>query len=221
MGDIGIISANRELHVLKNYSQVLEQLGGDYVYIDTLGARAEIIASNITGLLIMDGAEISDAPPNDSEKLAIQDEITIINQCLNNNLPILAIGRGFHILNLALGGSHPVLIAENHANNHKDSSETTEVYHQIFVSPGAKTSATIGAAGFFRVNSCHKYGIYDKQRSLNLMAMAYAVEDGLIEILESPDHDWVIATQFNLENLTEVPKLFYNLFLALLERSQT
>jgi gamma-glutamyl-gamma-aminobutyrate hydrolase PuuD len=220
MGDIGIISANRELRVLENYSQVLEQLGGDYVYIDTLGSRAEIIASNITGLLIMDGTEISDSPPNYLEALAIQDEITIINQCLNNNLPILAIGRGFHILNLALGGNHPVLIAENHDNSHKDS-EATEVYHQIFVSPGAKTSATIGAAGFFRVNSCHKYGIYDKQRSPNLMAMAYAVEDGLIEILESPEHDWVIATQFNLENLTEVPKLFYNLFLALLERSQT
>ena len=79
----------------------------------------------------------------------------------------------------------------------------------------------MGTTGFFKVNSYHHHGIYDKQKSDNLIAMAYAVDDGLIEILESPNHSWVVATQFNLERLQELPRLFVNLFLALMERSET
>ena len=51
------------------------------------------------------------------------------------------------------------------------------------------------------------------------MATAYGVEDGLIEGLESPEHNWVIGLQCHPERQDEVPRLFANLFSAFGERA--
>ena len=91
-------------------------------------------------------------------------------------------------------------------------------YHRIYISPGSKLAATLGSGGFVQVNSRHHQGVSEPQKAPSLMASAYSLEDGLIEALESPAHDWVIAVQWHNENEEELPKTFGNLFLALAER---
>ena len=52
-----------------------------------------------------------------------------------------------------------------------------------------------------------------------LMASAYALEDGVIEALESPGHRWIIGVQFQPERRMEIPPHFDRLFQSLVERA--
>jgi len=90
----------------------------------------------------------------------------------------------------------------------------------LYLAPGAKAAAVIGSAGFFRVNSLHHQGLREAQRSPQLMSIAYSVDDGLIEGLESPQHSWVIGLQCHPERQDEVPRSFSNLFAAFLDRAE-
>ena len=70
-----------------------------------------------------------------------------------------------------------------------------------------------------RVNSLHRMGMRDAQRSPDLMTAAYSVEDGIIEAVESPDYSLVIGVQFRPDRPREVPPNFDNLFHLLVERA--
>ena len=54
------------------------------------------------------------------------------------------------------------------------------------------------------MNSRHHQGVGEPQKASSLMASAYSLEDGLIEALESPGHDWVIGIQWHNEREKEV-----------------
>lgn len=133
----------------------------------------------------------------------------LLAAALDADLPVLLTGRGMHLLNAAFGGQ-PAVAARNH--NH-------EGRHQIYLSPGSKVAAIIGGAGMYRVNSRHRLGLREAQRAPRLMSVAYQLDDGVIEGLESKEHGWVIGVQFLPERRDEVPAAFNSLFLGLVERA--
>ena len=133
----------------------------------------------------------------------------LLAAALAADLPALLTGRGMHLLNAAFGGQAAVA-ARNH--NH-------EGRHQIYLSPGSKVAAIIGGAGMYRVNSRHRLGLREAQRAPRLMSVAYQLDDGVIEGLESKEHGWVIGVQFLPERRDEVPAAFNSLFLGLVERA--
>ena len=120
-----------------------------------------------------------------------------------------------HALNRHFGGGAPLA-----APAHYPDDGTEFLRHQIYLSPGSKVAAIIGSAGMFRVNSRHREGIREPQRAERLMTIAYQLDDGIIEGLESKEHSWVIGVQFQPERGDEVPASFNNLFLGLVERAQ-
>ena len=139
----------------------------------------------------------------------------LLEAALHVDMPVLATGGGMHALNRHFGGGEP-LPARAHCSD-----DTTEPRrHQIYLSPGSKMAAIIGSAGMFRVNSRHRQGIREPQRAERLMTIAYQLDDGIIEGLESKEHSWVIGVQFQPERVDEVPASFSNLFLGLVERAQ-
>ena len=75
----------------------------------------------------------------------------------------------------------------------------------------------------FRVQSgawsC-RLALREAQRAERLMSIAYQLDDGVIEGLESKEHSWVIGLQCLPERAEEVPASFNNLFLGLVERAQ-
>ena len=129
-------------------------------------------------------------------------------------MPVLATGGGMHALNRHFGGAEPRPAPAHHPDD-----ETEGLRHQIYLSPGSKMAAIIGNAGMFRVNSRHRHGIREPQRAERLMTIAYQLDDGVIEGLESKEHSWVIGVQFQPERSEEVPASFNNLFLGLVERA--
>ena len=142
---------------------------------------------------------------------------TIVLTALQKNLPILFLGDGFQILNTVLGGGEatPTPVHSATIEGHPNKS----AYHRIFITPGSKLAAIIGSGGFVRVNSRHNHGLKEGQRSQLLLTSGYSLEDGIIEALESPDHYWAIAIQFNPEIRGEIPPHFDRLFQSLSDRS--
>ncbi len=165
---------------------------------------------------IVGGLLIGNAPADfdDGVSLVLSDTMTrLLPTVFEFDLPIVAIGDGMHSLNVAMGGREPVPVSGHEAD------ENASSRHHIYVAPGSKLASIVGAGGFVRVNSLHRMGIRDAQRSPKLMTAAYAVEDGTIEAVESPDYSLVIGVQFRPDRPREVPPNFDNLFHLLVERA--
>lgn len=145
-------------------------------------------------------------------------EMAILKAALERDMPVLAICRGMQLLNVAFGGK---LIQDLPGHRlEKRPGNRDSAYHQIYISPGSKLAAILGSGGFVRVNSRHHQGVMEPQKAASLMASAYTLDDGLIEALESPNHDWVIGIQWHNEREEEMPKHFGNLFQSLIERAE-
>jgi len=142
---------------------------------------------------------------------------SLIEAAVERGLPVLGVGLGMQAVNVAFGGAAPRQIT-GHGTELKDG-EPASAYHRIYVAVGSKLAAIVGSGGFVRVNSRHNAGLREAQKAPRLMASAYGLEDGVIEAVESPEHDWVIAVQFNPERRMEVPPQFDRLFQGLVKRA--
>ena len=175
------------------------------------GAKPADALDGAGGLFIPDAAvAVSDSAAGSSSPIAFA-LAPLLEAALDIDLPVLLTGQGMHLLNAVFGGQ-PAPPAADHY--YADGER-----HQIYLSPGSKVAAIIGAAGMFRVNSRHRQGLREPQRAARLMSIAYHLDDGVIEGLESRQHGWVIAVQFLPERREEAPALFNNLFLGLVERA--
>lgn len=227
MTTVAITSANSRSG--RRYSQIMADLGAVVRLLTPADAGpAPQLLQGVGGLLLPGGPDIDPAlyqaepdPAADLELCRPLDdlELSLLDYALTHDLPVLAICRGMQLLNVAMGGQ---LIQDlpGHKATRADGCWQPE-RHLIYLAPGAKTAAIVGSAGFFRVNSLHHQGLREAQRSPRLLTSAYAVEDGLIEGLESPAHSWVIGLQCHPERPDEVPRSFANLFVAFYERAES
>ncbi len=166
---------------------------------------------------LVGGLLLGNAPAdfnNGASSLVLNDTMTrLLPTVLDFDLPVIAVGDGMHSLNIAMGGKRPRPVTGHEGDEDK------AARHHIYVAPGSKLASIVGAGGFVRVNSLHRLGMRDAQRSPKLMTAAYAVEDGTIEAVESPDYSLVIGVQFRPDRPREVPPNFDNLFHLLVERA--
>ena len=138
-------------------------------------------------------------------------ELAMLRDALDRSMPVLAICRGMQLVNVAFGGS---LIQDIPAHVHPTGEDSggAPLMHQVYVSPGSKLGAIIGAGAIYRTNSLHHQGLKEPQRAPGLMASAYRPDDGIIEALESPAHPRLSGVQCHLERESEVPKGYLKLF---------
>ena len=146
-----------------------------------------------------------------TEKVNILRDVTefiLIEQFLCANKPIIAICRGFQVVNVYLCGTlyqHLKNAQFHRSNNNKD------IYHKVTSVDGSVIKSIYGKT--FIVNSYHHQAI--KVLSNNLNANCYSV-DGVIEGAENKKLK-ILCTQFHPERLTKVNsacgiKLFYYFF---------
>ena len=146
-------------------------------------------------------------------------EIEVLSKALDCDMPVLGVSRGMHLINVALGGGIEIGLT-GHNSVVSNGSESSS-FHRIFISPGSKLAATVGSGGFVRVNSRHSEGIKESQKSRDLLSTAWSMEDGLIEAIESPNHNWVLGVQFIPYIRLEIPPHFDRLFDSLIHKAKT
>lgn len=189
------------------------------------GAPLERVLSGLGALVVLGFGDVygdSTTEPEDRSGAGGRPQVqraavSLVEAALDRDMPLLAIGDGVHLLNRSLGGRAPAAVAGHAAAG--DGEETESSYHRVFISPGSKLAAVVGAGGFVRVNSRHPLALREAQKAPSLLASAYALDDGVIEALESPSHRWVIGVQFHPERRMELPPHFQRLFASLADRA--
>jgi putative glutamine amidotransferase len=158
------------------------------------------------------GQEIDPSAVGTTKLARDEFELALLREALHRDLPVLGICRGMQLINVGFGG--PLL------QGIKGHDLIPTERHSIFISPGSKLGAIVGAGVHHRTNSYHHQGLKDPQKAADLLASAYSIEDGVIEGLESPLHSWVIGVQCHPERPEEVPRSFGNLFSNFVDWSQ-
>tara|TARA_B100001750_G_C15405567_1_gene544966 strand:+ start:296 stop:988 length:693 start_codon:yes stop_codon:yes gene_type:complete len=219
---IGVFSAGEE--EAEACAKALESWDASHLILPSgAGSRVDELTSDIDGLLITGRGDLA---PNWRPQERVLDSdcsweasgSSLLTAGLGIDLPILAIGRGFQLLNILLRGS---LLSNVLA--HSDESPESErgfARHRIWISPGSKLANALGSGGRVRVTSAHGNGIREAQKSRRLLASAYSLEDGIIEALESPYHRWVLGVQFHPEFSGQLPRQFQGIFGALVDYAE-
>ena len=201
-------------HFNKAYISAIERAGGLPIGVmRPEDADIDALFATMDGLFLMGGNDIDPKEYKEEDHACVlceperdRVEIALLKKAIAQKMPILAICRGFQVLNVALGGTlyQDVLKempgAMEHSY-HRDAVNNTLprdfLAHEVTVS---KESMLYGFAKKERmgVNSLHHQGIKKLGEGLRVSAVA---TDGLIEAIEVVDHPFGIAVEWHPEEL--------------------
>ena len=212
MALIGVTTSNGS--TAKNYVASLESRGAQArVLTPERFTSIEEAMDGVSGLLLTGGGDVDPALYGEAldgsmgiEPERDEMEMALFRYAIEEDMPTLGICRGMQLINVAMGGR---LIQDLPGHTLP---EFRSAVHQVYVSPGSRLGAIIGAGAIYRTNSRHHQGLKEAQRAPSLMASAYHPEDGIVEALESPEHPWLVGVQCHPEREDEVPKSFGKLF---------
>jgi len=213
-----IINAN------SRYAQMIEEAGGRVEAIiapqPADDRAAATLAARLDGLLLSGGGDIhpryyyQPGTPEYDAALAgwfYQDEprdeveMRLLRHYLPTGKPILAICRGFQVLNVALGGR---LVADLAAHEHNIQPEGVSGFHEVTVSPISRLGRTLGCGASLRVNSRHHQGITLPLLAPGLRPAARSDlgelnGEPVLEGYEAADERWLMAVQWHPERLSD------------------
>lgn len=142
-------------------------------------------------------------------------ELILIAEIFRQRKPVLAICRGFQMLNVAFGGQLVCDIPQQvpGAMNHRRMDKAFEVVHPVAVKPGS-LFAKICQKRRLGVNSTHHQAVVAPAGPLVASARS---RDGLVEAMElHPDvaarRPFLLAVQFHPERLVEKGEAYRRIF---------
>ena len=161
------------------------------------------LPKDANGLLLMGGVDVNpkryeqarDPNTRPSEDDRDAHELGLLSDALAHDLPVLAVCRGFQLLNVALGGSLQQHIADDSHRARND----TSAWHEVIVSD--KASRLAGAyegEDRLRVNSRHHQGVTAPVLAGALRCVASS-HDAYVEAAESAAHRWAVGVQWHPE----------------------
>lgn len=161
------------------------------------------ILNQVDGLLLSGGSDIDsmlygeEPIPKLGEVTPDRDvfEVTITQNALKQNLPILAICRGNLILNVAAGGTlYQDIYAEKGATvQHKQVAPRDHASHSLKIKEKTLLHQLIGS-DTIRVNSFHHQAVKKPSPGFRISAEA---TDGVIEAIEAPNYSFVLGVQWH------------------------
>lgn len=124
-------------------------------------------------------------------------EFIVLERALALELPVLAVCRGFQLLNVFFGGTlYQDLPSEKPGGViHEQDAPINERWHGATVEPESRVAGLFQATEF-QINSFHHQGI--DRLGEGLQAMGWS-EDGLVEVIEATGYPWVIGVQWHPE----------------------
>jgi len=179
-------------------------------YMDSLeiaGARCQLVEEkklpkDAAGFLLMGGVDVNpklykekrgsftDKPHKDRD----MQELRLLDEALERDIPVLAICRGHQLLNVALGGSLLQHI-EDDAHRWTDVGESS--WHEITIEDEGRLQGVYGPHPV-RVNSRHHQAITADRLARGLRPVSSS-HDGYIEAMEGQKNRWVVGVQWHPE----------------------
>jgi putative glutamine amidotransferase len=198
-----------------SYARGVLEAGGLPVFLPVLPGTETAQLEHLDGVLLSGGVDVD--PEHfgadheaglgevDPDRDAFELELYRLtrNSAREGNIPVLAICRGFQLVNVAEGGTlHQHLPGTTGVwADHAQTAKPPVLSHRVRIAGGSRLSNALEAAGFgpetMRVNSYHHQGVKDVAPGLSVNAWA---PDGLVEGLEGPG---VLAVQWHPEMLFE------------------
>jgi len=170
--------------------------------------------SRLKGILFTGGGDVSLKYFNGSDHPRIGEvdeerdttEMSLMRNAVNDGKPVLGICRGAQVMNVAMGGTLYTHIPDQlkGALDHDYPGDLRQVLvHPVNVDESANAAEIFGET-FLNVNSLHHQGLKDIAPGLRAAGHA---PDGLVEIVEVPDHPFAMAVQWHPEWLTDQPAM--------------
>ena len=178
-------------------------------YLDSLemaGARCQLVdekhlPADTQGFLLMGGVDVNpklygekqgsftDRPHEERDT----QEMRLLKEALEKDIPILAICRGHQLLNVTMGGT---LVQHIDDNAHRWTDDGESSWHDLTFDPGRL--AGVYGPDPVKVNSRHHQGITRDRLADGLRPVAVAHDD-FVEAFESETHRWVTGVQWHPE----------------------
>lgn len=174
-------------------------------------ATAARILDGLAALVITGGKDVdpsaygrarhpeTDEPDRDRDAW----EFALLAEALNRSLPVLGICRGAQVLNVALGGTLHQHLPDvlGHCGHRAGNAVFTSM--PVRTVPGTRLAGLLGEAG--EVRCYHHQAIADLGAQLVVSARD---DDGVIEAIELPGDNFVLAVQWHPEESLEDLRLF-------------
>ncbi|MBM3125244.1 MAG: gamma-glutamyl-gamma-aminobutyrate hydrolase family protein [Chloroflexi bacterium] len=199
-----------------SYANAVLQAGGIPVLIPNLLPEADLhfMYDQVSGILFSGGGDISPKCFNGEDHPRIdgidedrdETELALMRKAVEGGKPILGICRGAQLMNVALGGSLYTHIAgqlPGALDHDYPGNRRKTIVHPVNVDESTHAARVFGEISL-QVNSLHHQGLKDIAPGLRAAGRA---PDGLVEIVELPDHPYAVAVQWHPEWLTDQPAM--------------
>ena len=195
-----------------SYLNAILQAGGVPLPIPSILSEEDFLDmySRLDGILFSGGGDVSIEYFNGSDHPRIGEvdkrrdttEINLMLAAVNDGKPILGICRGSQVMNIALGGTLYTHIYDQlkGALDHDYPGDLRRtLVHPVNINETSRSAEIFGET-LLNVNSLHHQGLKDIAPSLR--AVGYS-PDGLVEVVEIPNHPYAVSVQWHPEWLTD------------------
>jgi gamma-glutamyl-gamma-aminobutyrate hydrolase PuuD len=182
----------------KYYLDSIEAVGGENVIVDE-----ESLPQDVQGLMLLGGVDVDPALYGEKRgpkterphKERDEQELVLLRQALERDIPVLCICRGHQLLNVALGGS---LVQDIEDGAHRWAEDGTSGWHEITLDSGGHLADVYGRGAVLRVNSRHHQGVSGEGLGKGLRVTAKS-HDGWVEAVEGVGQRWLVGVQWHPE----------------------
>jgi putative glutamine amidotransferase len=200
--------------VQHTYIRAVTQAGGLPVLIPAILPEEDFLElySQLQGIMFTGGGDVSlnHFAGVDHVRISGVDEsrdfteISLLRKAVNDGKPLLGICRGTQVMNVALGGTLYTHVADQVKNalDHDYPGELfTAIVHPVNVDETTHAAEIFGET-LLNVNSLHHQALKDIAPTLRVSGRA---PDGVVEIIEIPEHPYAVGVQWHPEWLTDQP----------------
>jgi len=195
---------SHEYSLPSKYVECVRRAGGIPVLLPPGEKELKELCKSLDGVILSGGGDIhEDCYGGKSHSLIYkvdeqrdETELALIKIILEENIPTLAICRGFQILNIALGGTLYEHLPEVFGEDilHRLPPKET-IKHSVEVSQGSKLYSIVECS-HMEIVSWHHQAVNKISNELTITAKS---KDGVIEGIELDSHRWLVAVQWHPE----------------------
>jgi putative glutamine amidotransferase len=218
----------------QTYINAIIQAGGIPILIpvEITGKLLETVLHQVNGLVFSGGGDIdpiyyNESPMTDNlsdiQKDRDELEFQLIRLAIESHKPFFAICRGIQVMNVAIGGNLWQDLASQcpqamrHDYYYQDEQlPRNYIAHEVKLEKSSLLSKIL-ETDRLSVNSLHHQAA--KEIAPSLRAAGYA-DDGIVEVLEAPNHPFGLGVQWHPEELVAEQETARKIFAAFIEVSR-